>query len=116
VIHGTGLRNSAEADAWVNGGVGTELALFTLVKAGVVLPEGLVLLALRLVIEGEDGDGGHLAIARGHTEVTRNILTGALGALVDAAACTLLRRRIGIESAFTVDAFADHRNLLELVG
>jgi len=95
--------------------VRTELALLALVEAGVVLPERFVLLAICLVTERQDRDGGHLAITRGNTEVPRNILAGALGALVDAAACALLRRRIGIESAFTVDAFADHGNLIALL-
>jgi len=108
VVHGTGLSNGAEVDAWVHREVGAELALLALVEAGVVLPKRFVLLTLGLAVEGQDCNGSHLAIARGDAEVSGNVLTGALGTLVDAAACALLRRGIGIEGALAVDAFTDH--------
>ncbi len=116
MVHGTGLGNGAEADAGVNGEVGAELALLAFVEAGVVLPERFVLLALGLIVEGQDRDGGHLAIAGGNTEVPGNILAGAIGALVDASANSALRRGIGIERTLTVDAFTNHDNLENVGG
>ena len=112
MIHGTGLSNGSEVDAGVSREVRTELALFSLVKPRVILKIRFVLLAIGFAVEGQDRDGGHLAIAVGNAEVPGNILTGAIGALVDAATSTAFRRGIGIERALTVDAFADHGNLV----
>lgn len=116
MIHGTRLRNSAEVDTWVNGSVRAKLALFSAVQARIISPKRFVRFTIRFIVERQDRDGSHLAIARGNTEVPGNILTRALGALVDAPTCALLRRRIGIERAFAVDAFADHEKPLGVGG
>ena len=115
MIHSATLRNGTKFDTGIRGEVGTKLARLALVQTGIIGPERLVLFALLGVTKGENGDRGHFAIATRHTEVPGNILAGALGALIDAPTSTLLRRRISIESAFTVDTFADHGNLVALL-
>ncbi len=112
MVHGTRLRDGAETDARIRGEVGTELAGLAFVETAVVLPERLVLLALLGVTEGEDGDRGHFAVAACHAEIAGNILAGTIGTLIDAATGPALGVRIGVEHAFTVDAFADHGNLV----
>lgn len=112
MVHGTGLRNSAKTDTGIRGEVGAKLAGFAFVKAAVILPKRLILIALLSVAEREDGDGCHFTVAACYAKVARNILTCALGTLVDTAADTTLCRRIGIERVLTVYALADHGNLV----